>query len=147
MRNAAIGILGLAALLATPTISAQPVTVDCFAPVDCHRIISPVLTPAFLRALPPARYRLVIFGSIHRYDDAHAAAYAVAGVSERVARGGIEYTVLPLKRYSASVPVDRPGFTEADMQRALGRAVKAAVERMMQACASSDGCQVHKPYQ
>jgi len=44
------------------------------------------------------------------------------------------------------VPLDRPGITEADERRALEQAVRVAVDRMMQACARSPACEVHKSY-
>lgn len=150
MRLVATGIAWLAGLLAATmaagTAAAQPMVIDCFAPTDCRRAIGDALSPAFQRAVPAATHRLVVFGSVHRYDDGHAAAYAVTGVTERVVRGGTELTLMPLMRYSASVPIERPGLTEADERRALDQAVRAAVDRMMQACARSPACEVHKPY-
>src|SRR5690606_27340825 len=125
----------LAGLLAAPAAVAQDIVIDCFAPTDCRRAIGEALSPAFARAVRPANHRLVIFGSVHRYTDDRGAAYAVAGVSEQLVRDGAELTLLPLKRYSASVPIDRPGLDEADERRALDQAVRAAVDRMMQACA------------
>ncbi len=146
MRLVAIAIAWLAGFLAAPAALAQPMVIDCFAPTDCRRAIGDALSPKFARAVPAANHRLVVFGSVHRYADDRAAAYAVAGVTERVVHQGAELTLLPLKRYSASVPIDRPGLTEADERRALDQAVRAAVDRMMQACAGSAGCEVHKPY-
>lgn len=142
----AIAIAWLAGLLAAPAALAQPMLIDCFAPTDCRRAIGDALSPEFARAVPAAKHRLVVFGSVHRYADDRAAAYAVAGVTERVEHAGAELTLMPLMRYSASVPIDRPGITEADERRALDQAVRAAVDRMMQACARSAGCEVHKPY-
>lgn len=146
MRLLAIAIAWLAGLLAAPAALAQNVVIDCFAPTDCRRAVGDALAPAFARAVPAATHRLVIFGSVHRYTDDRGAAYAVAGVSERLVRNGVELTLLPLKRYSASVPIDRPGLSEADERKALDQAIHAAVDRMMQACAKSAGCDIHKPY-
>lgn len=146
MRFVAIGIAWLAGLLAAPAALAQPMIIDCYAPTDCRRAVGDALTPAFSRAVPAASHRLVIFGSVHRYGEDRAAAYAVTGVSERVVHQGIELTLMPLMRYSASVPLDRPGITEADERRALEQAVRVAVDRMMQACARSPACEVHKSY-
>ena len=146
MRLAAIGIAWRAGILAAPSALAQSMVIDCYAPTDCRRAIGDALSPEFTRTVPPAQHRLVIFGSVHRYGNDRAAAYAVAGVSERVVHEGADLTLLPLKRYSASVPIDRPDITEKDERRALDQAVRAAVDRMMQACAGSAGCDVHKPY-
>jgi len=141
-----MAIAWLAGFLAAPAALAQPMVIDCFAPTDCRRAIGDALSPAFARAVPAANHRLVVFGSVHRYATDRAAAYAVAGVTERVLHDGAELTLLPLKRYSASVPLDQPRIGEADERRALDQAVRAAVERMMQACAKSSACDVHKPY-
>ncbi|MCO5122001.1 MAG: hypothetical protein M9951_20505 [Burkholderiaceae bacterium] len=146
MRLVAIAIAWLAGSLAAPPVLAQALVIDCYAPTDCRRAIGDALSPKFASAVPPAQHRLVIFGSVHRYGNDRAAAYAVAGVSERVMHEGADLTLLPLKRYSASVPLDKPGLTEADERRALDRAVRAAVDRMMQACAGSASCDVHMPY-
>ena len=146
MRLVAIAIAWLAGLLAAPAALAQNIVIDCFAPTDCRRAIGDALSPAFARAVPAAKHRLVVFGSVHRYTDDRAAAYAVVGVAERVVHQGADLTLMPLMRYSASVPLDRPGLTEADERRALDQAVRAAVDRMMQACARSASCEIHKPY-
>lgn len=149
MRLVASGTAWLAGLFlasAAGVAAAQPMVIDCFAPTDCRRAIGDALSPAFARAVPAAKHRLVVFGSVHRYADDRAAAYAVAGVAERVTHEGTELTLMPLMRYSASVPLERPGLTEADERRALDQAVRAAVDRMMQACARSPDCKVHQPY-
>lgn len=146
MRPVAIAIAWLASTLAASAALAQAMPIDCFAPTDCRRAIGDALSPAFARAVPAASHRLVVFGSVHRYADDHAAAYAVAGVTERVVHDGADLTLMPLMRYSASVPIERPGLTEADERRALDQAMRAAVDRMMQACARSPACEVHKPY-
>jgi hypothetical protein len=146
MRPVAIVIAWLAGSLAAPAAFAQSIIIDCFAPTDCRRAIGDALSPAFARAIPPDAHRLVIFGSVHRYAPDRAAAYAVAGVAERIERDGADLTLLPLMRWSASVPLERAGLTEADERRALDQAVRAAVDRMMQACARTPACEVHKPY-
>jgi len=146
MRPVAILIAWLAGAVAAPAALAQSMVIDCFAPTDCRRAIGDAITPAFARAVPPAGHRLVVFGSVHRYSNDRAAAYAVAGVSERVEHDGADLTLLPLMRWSASVPLDRPGVTEAEERQALDRAVRVAVDRMMQACARSPACEVHMPY-
>lgn len=146
MRPVAILVAWLAGILAAPAALAQPMIIDCFAPTDCRRAIGDAISPAFARAVEPARHRLVVFGSVHHWSSDRGAAYAVAGVAERVEHEGADLTLLPLMRWSASVPLERAGITEADERRALDQAVRAAVDRMMQACARSPACEVHKPY-
>lgn len=140
-------IVAAAASLFAPIATAQSLSVDCFAPIDCQRAIKGALTPKLVANFPPAKYKLVIFGSAHRYTDTAGAAYAVAGVSERVVHKGVDLTVLPLKRYSASAPIDTGSPVTEHLEReALERAVRAAVERMASVCAKTPDCAVYKPY-
>ncbi len=120
--------------------------VDCFAKVDCAGIIHEALDPGILATYPANRYKMVVFGSNHEFVDGGGAAYAVVGLSEKVRVAGVDLTVLPLKRYSASQPwavaTDEVGQTQA-----LANALRAALDRMNQRCASAPDCPVYIPYQ
>lgn len=134
-------------LVGVPPARAQTMTIDCFAPVDCQRAIGGTLTPKLIAKYPPRGFKLVVFGSVHRYTDTTGAAYAVAGVSDRIVHNGVDLTVMPLKRYSASAPIDTGGAVTESLEReALTRAVRAAVERMVDVCEKTPECAVHKPY-
>lgn len=146
MRRTAIAAAWLAGALVMPLAHAQKTVIDCFAPTDCRLAVGDALTPKFSRALPSPQYKLVVFGSVHRYSDTQGAAYAVAGVAERTVVRGTDVTLLPLRRYSASVPIERPRIGEREEQDALRRAIRAAVGRMMEVCDQSPDCDVHKPY-
>lgn len=146
-RLAPRALIAAAALTTAGSALAQRVTIDCFAPIDCRQATQSLLTEKFVAKFPPTRFKLVVFGSIHRYSDVTGAAYTVAGVSRRVWIQRVEQTLLPLKRYSASVPIETSSpTTEAQRKAALEQAVRAAVQRLMAVCEQTPDCAVHKPY-
>lgn len=136
----------LAALLAlgAGTALAQ-MQVDCFAEVDCRGIVARALDTNIPAKFPANRYKVVVFASKHEYSNGGGAAFAVVGLSEKASVNGIDLTVLPLKRFSASQPwsttLDKAGQTEA-----MADALRFAIEQMNQRCNSDADCPVFVAY-
>lgn len=139
-------------LLAAMIFSSQPAhagryVLTCLSELpDCSTRLKDIVTDKFTNKFPHTDWEIVVIAEFQPYSDGGGVGYAVAGVSPSLRSGTKEYTLAPIKRYSATKRINGRNLGPYEVLDETHSLLRRAVEQLMVACETSSTCDVYTPY-
>jgi hypothetical protein len=133
--------LGLIIILAfaLPQVAHADFSVQCYAPISrCAGPIADLVTEKFVKSFPDKKWQIAVIAEFHTYSDGGGVGFAVAGVVPK--NSGL----VPLKRFSASIRIDRTRKVGAmEVENLVLDVYREAVSQLMAACERTKDCDVY----